>query len=203
MKRLYTIIPIIIVFLCVFAACAIPPIGNMKRARDAVLQAENDENAVNYASATLLQARNFLARMQAEADARRYDEARKLAALAITYAEVAIIRGERRVRAEEIRVRELRERAERIIRNEEDLIARILNDINNARLVPNTQIDFDEISRTMNFVQLLLNLHRQNFEAGNYQDVITSDGMFGGASRVIDSIDVTLGKDPKDPWGRQ
>ena len=166
MKKLYKIIPLILIFLWVFAACATPPIDDMNRAQDAVLRAENDANAVNYASPTLLQARDALSRMQAEADARRYDAARNLAIEAINHAERAIADG----RAAEIRARE---EAENVIRNLEELMTQTSNAINNARQVPNLQIDFNAISREMDLAQRAFDETRQSFQAGNYRDVIS------------------------------
>ena len=166
MKKKYLIFTLILTFLWVFISCATPPIDDMNRAQDAVLRAENDANAVNYASPTLLQARDALARMEAEADARRYDAARNLASEAINYAERAMADG----RAGAARARD---EAESVIRNLDDLMAQTSNAINNARQVPNLQIDFDSISREMDLAGRALDETKQSFQAGNYRDVIS------------------------------
>jgi hypothetical protein len=73
--------------------CAKPPLAEMDNAKEAVLKAENDANAVQYARGTLTRAQDALKRMQSEADAKRYDAAKTNAAEAITAAERAISEG--------------------------------------------------------------------------------------------------------------
>jgi len=70
--------------------CAKPPVEEMDRARDAVFKAENDANAVQYASDTLAKARDAIKRMEMEADSKNYDAAKNSAAEAIAAAEKAI-----------------------------------------------------------------------------------------------------------------
>ena len=166
MKKLYLIIPSILILGWLLIACATPPIDDMNRAQDAVIRAENDANAVNYASPTLLQARDALARMQAEADARRYDAARNLAAEAIRHAERAISEGrDGAARA--------REEAESVIRELGGLMSETTNAINAARRVPNTQLNFDAISREMDVARRAYDEIQQSFEASRYRDVIS------------------------------
>ena len=74
-------------------ACVTPPLEEMNQALDAVTRAENDANAVAYAPDALVRARNALVQMQNEADAKRYDAARDFAAEAILNAERAIADG--------------------------------------------------------------------------------------------------------------
>jgi hypothetical protein len=70
--------------------CDKPPIEEMHSATVAVSRAENDPDVINYAASTLSQAREALAQMQAEADAKRYDEAKQLASEAESLAGKAI-----------------------------------------------------------------------------------------------------------------
>ena len=93
MKKTKFLITIGILLIILLAACAAPPTEEMERAQDAVARAENNANAVRYASNTLVRARDALGRMQIEADARRYDAARNHAAEAIALAERAIDEG--------------------------------------------------------------------------------------------------------------
>jgi len=65
----------------------------MEMAHNAVTRAENDADAVTFASGVLVRARDALTRMQNEADAKRYDAAKTYAAEAITQAERAIAEG--------------------------------------------------------------------------------------------------------------
>jgi len=73
--------------------CARPPVDEMNDATEAVTRAENDNDAVLYASTTLARAREALARMRQAADSRRFDAARAYAAEAIATAERAIAEG--------------------------------------------------------------------------------------------------------------
>jgi len=70
--------------------CAKPPVEEMDRAREAVFKAENDANAVQYASGTLARARDALKRMESEAESKNYENAKTSAAEAIAAAEKAI-----------------------------------------------------------------------------------------------------------------
>ncbi|MDR2102358.1 MAG: DUF4398 domain-containing protein, partial [Treponema sp.] len=70
--------------------CAKPPTEEMNNAAAAVTRAENDADAVTYAGNLLVRARDTLTRMQIEAEAKRYDAARALAAEAISAADKAI-----------------------------------------------------------------------------------------------------------------
>jgi hypothetical protein len=76
--------------LILITACATPPIEEMEAARTAVTRAENDPDVVAYAISALARAREALANMEAEAQAKRYDTARSYAAEAQTGAEKAI-----------------------------------------------------------------------------------------------------------------
>jgi len=89
MKLIYTFC----ILLVLVIGCAKPPIAEMESAREAVFRAENNADAVQYASGTLARARDSLRRMQDEADNKRYDAARTHAADAISAAERAIADG--------------------------------------------------------------------------------------------------------------
>jgi vacuolar-type H+-ATPase subunit D/Vma8 len=81
------------IILSLVIGCAKPPTEEMDSAKEAVFKAQNDANAVQYASGTLTRAQNSLRLMQSEADAKRYDAARTHAAEAIAAAERAITEG--------------------------------------------------------------------------------------------------------------
>ncbi|MDR2659835.1 MAG: DUF4398 domain-containing protein [Spirochaetaceae bacterium] len=88
-KLKYGFLAIIIAAVC-FAGCAKPPIEEMNNAIAAVSRAENDPDVINYAATVLARAREALAQMQVEADAKRYDAAKRLASDAQALAERAI-----------------------------------------------------------------------------------------------------------------
>ena len=166
MKKFSLIILSILILGWILVACATPPIDDMSRAQDSVNRAENDANVVAYANNTLLQARNSLSRMQSEADARRYDSARNLAAETINHAERAIAGG----RAGALRARD---EAENTISSLNNLLTETSNAINVARRTQNMQLDFGSISREMNLARQTYDEIRQSFEAGDYPDVIS------------------------------
>jgi hypothetical protein len=65
----------------------------MDNAASALARAEADQNAVAFAANTLARARDAVANMRAEAEAKRYDEAKRIASEAIALAERAIQEG--------------------------------------------------------------------------------------------------------------
>ena len=166
MKKIYFIIPAILILGWVLAACATPPVDDMNRAHEAVMRAENDPNVVAYASNTLLQARDALARMQTEADARRYNTTRTHAAEAISLAERAIADG----RTGEARARE---EAENTLRSVGQLLDETNSAVNAARRVPDIRLDFNAISREMSVARSAYEEAQRSFQEGNYRDVIS------------------------------
>ena len=82
-----------VIIAAVFAACAKPPTEEMNNASEAVTRAENDIDAVTYGAGSLARAKDALARMQAEADSKRYDSAKSYAAEAVAAAQRAIDEG--------------------------------------------------------------------------------------------------------------
>jgi hypothetical protein len=91
MKKLYFICTLFVI--TALSSCVTPPLEEMNKAQDAVIRAENDVDAVTYASDTIVRAREALTKMQSEANAKRYDAAKNLAAEAINLAERAITEG--------------------------------------------------------------------------------------------------------------
>jgi len=81
---IFCIVPILVM------GCAKPPVEEMEKAREAVFKAENDANAVQYASGTLARARDAIKRMEMEADSKNYEAAKTNAAEAVLAAEKAI-----------------------------------------------------------------------------------------------------------------
>jgi hypothetical protein len=73
--------------------CAKPPVAEMNSAKEAVARAENDADAALYAGGSLARARDALARMQTEADSKRYDAAKTYAAEAEAAADKAVADG--------------------------------------------------------------------------------------------------------------
>jgi hypothetical protein len=90
MKQLRYLPVVFIISLVLLASCAKPPVEEMNNAIAAVSRAENDPDVTTYAANSLARARDALGSMQSEADAKRYDAAKRLAADAQSLAEKAI-----------------------------------------------------------------------------------------------------------------
>ncbi|MDR0410227.1 MAG: DUF4398 domain-containing protein [Spirochaetaceae bacterium] len=131
----------VLIAAAVLAGCAKPPVEEMNDAIAAVSRAENDPDVINYAANALLRAREALAQMQSEADAKRYDAARRLAGDAQDLAEKAISES----RAAASRIREDAENAIRAMQNALDETDQTLSNARRSRPagVNITQLDND------------------------------------------------------------
>lgn len=114
----------IIVTAVTLAGCAKPPTEEMENAIAAVSRAENDPDVINYAAPALARAREALAQMQSEADAKRYNEARRLAGEAQSLAEKAVSDA----RSAIARAREEAENAIRLMQNSISETEQVLSD---------------------------------------------------------------------------
>ena len=174
MKKHNILLSALLVFGLILVACATPPVEEMDRAHDAVIRAESDPNAVNYAGHLLTLARDALTRMQSEADARRFEAARNFAAEAINLAERAITEGgigAARARAE----------AENLLDILSAPLAETTNAVNAARQAGNLDLDFDALSGDLDLARRSYNNGRQSFVENNYNDAIT----LGNNARAI------------------
>jgi hypothetical protein len=158
-------IPALLVLVFIMAACARPPTEEMERAHDAVIRAESDADAVNFAGNALIRARDALTRMQNEADAKRYEAARNFAAEAISNAERAIAEG----RAGAARARE---NAENQITNLAGILTDTANALDAARQLDNIDLDFNALSRDMDQAHVTYDAARQSLEANDHRDAI-------------------------------
>ncbi|MDR2343151.1 MAG: DUF4398 domain-containing protein [Spirochaetaceae bacterium] len=122
------------------AACAKPPVEEMNNAIAEVSRAENNPDVVNYAANALARAREALTQMQAEADAKRYDNAKRLAADAQSLAEKAISDS----RTAALRIREEADSAVNAMRN---AISETEQTLNNARRSRPAGVDINKLDR--------------------------------------------------------
>jgi len=174
MKKHNILLSALLVFGLILAACATPPVEEMDRAHDAVIRAESDPNAVNYAGHLLTLARDALTRMQSEADARRFEAARNFAAEAINLAERAITEGgtgAARARAE----------AEALLDILSAPLAETTNAVNAAQQAGNLDLDFDALAEDLDLARRSYNNGRQSLVTNNYNDAIT----LGNNARAI------------------
>jgi flagellar biosynthesis/type III secretory pathway protein FliH len=144
--------------------CATPPTDEMNRATEAVTRAENDNNAVTYAGGSIARAKDALARMNAEADAKNYDSARSYAAEAITAAERAINDG----RAEADRARN---EAGTFITNLKPLLEETEQGINAARKA-RLPLDFKSIDNDFDEARSNTAQAEAAYAASRYRDAI-------------------------------
>jgi hypothetical protein len=165
MKRIINAICVAFVFALAISACSAPPTEEMQRARDAVTRAENDADAVAYAGNTVVHARDALTRMQDEADSKNYDTAKEFAIEAINSAEKAIADGQA---AKERSKTE----ASTLLDSVQNSLAETSNAINNARNVPDIQLDFDALTQDTDDARQTYGEAQQSFEDGNNPDAI-------------------------------
>ena len=165
MKRIFSAICVAFVFVLAISACSAPPTEEMQRARDAVTRAENDADAVAYAGNTVVHARDALTRMQDEADSKNYDTAKEYALEAINSANKAIADGQsakERSKAE----------ASALLDSVQNSLAETSNAINNARSVPDIQLDFNAITQDTDEARQIYGEAQQSFQDGNNPDAI-------------------------------
>ena len=165
MKKHNLLLAALFVFGLIMAACARPPIQHMNMAHDAVIRAESDADAVNYASGLLVRARDTLTRMQNEADARRFEAATNFADEAISLAERAIVEG----RAGAVRARD---EAATLINNLTAPLAETTNALNAARHADHLNLDFGALSEDLYSARQNYDDARRSYANNNYIDAI-------------------------------
>jgi hypothetical protein len=158
------------------ASCAKPPVQEMDAASSAVTRAENDADAVAYASGTLARARDALNRMQTEAEARRYDAAKTFAAEAVSAAEKAIADGK-------TGAARTREDAEGLVMGLRGSIPETESSIRAAKRAGNLQVDFNAVDRDFETARRTADQAEVSLAGNNYADAVekgrTARGMLG------------------------
>ena len=180
MKTIINAIILAFVFALAISACAAPPTEEMQRARDAVTRAENDADAVAYAGNTVVHARDALTRMQDEADSKNYDTAKEFAIEAINSANKAIADGQsakERSKAE----------ASTLLNSVQNSLAETSNAIDNARNVPDIQLDFGALTQKTDEARDTYGEAQQSFQDGNNQDAIAKGQSVRGQLSDINS----------------
>jgi hypothetical protein len=165
MKRIINAIYVAFIFAFAISACSAPPTEEMQRARDAVTRAENDADAVAYAGNTVIHARDALTRMQDEADSKNYDTAKEFAIEAINSANKAI------ADSQSAKERSKTE-ASTILNSVQSSLAETSNAINNARNVPDIQLDFNTLTQETDEARDTYGEAQQSFQDGNNPDAI-------------------------------
>ena len=163
MKKVTVTLLVFFIFGLVFIACATPPQEDMDKALDAVFRAESDPDAVAYAPLLLTRARDALTRMQSEADAKNYDEAKRFAAEAINNAERAISDGR-------VAAARAKEEADRLLTVIPDTLEETSNIVNGANGLPG----LEELSGEVDLARETFDNAQQHFEEENYIDAIST-----------------------------
>ncbi|MCL2129311.1 MAG: DUF4398 domain-containing protein [Treponema sp.] len=163
MKIIKTTLPILIILL--ITACATPPTEEMNMAKDAVVRAENDADAVAYAPNLLVRARDALTKMQNEANNKRYDSAKNFANEAVNYAERAISEG----RAGAARARE---EAANLVNGLQTPLAETANALDNAQR-NDIILDYDGLSSDLDTANQTYDNAKQSLQADDYPRAIT------------------------------
>jgi len=164
MKKVHFFVGLAFILALTVAGCARPPVDDMNNATEAVIRAENDNDAVLYAPTTLARAREALARMRQEADARRFDAARAYAAEAIASAERAIAEG--RTGAERAR-----REAHALLTDLPPLIAETEQGMNAARDA-GLDLDFGSLEGDLNGARVNANQAVEAYSFGLYGEAL-------------------------------
>jgi len=165
MKKL-SVVFIIIFVLGLVSACSTPPKEEMEKAHDAVTRAENDANAVTYASNILVRARDALTRMENEAEAKRYDTAKTYAAEAVTQAERAIAEG--RTGAARIK-----DEAENLVNSLAAPLAETAKSLDAAWQAETIMLDFGSLNTDLEEARRTYGDARQSIENSRYREAVS------------------------------
>jgi hypothetical protein len=160
----YTFFATVLALAVLTLGCAKPPTEEMNNAIEAVLRAENDKDAVTYASNSIARARDALARMQTEADSKRYDTAASNAAEAIAAAERAITEG----RTGAARARD---EAAAIVSQLQPLLTETEQGVNAAKTA-GLPLDFVSLDRDLDMAHLNVDEAQIALSDSRYRDAI-------------------------------
>jgi hypothetical protein len=174
-----------------WSACAQPPTEEMENARTAVTRAENDADALTYASSALARARAALDSMQAEAEAKRYDAAKNYAAEAISAADKALADGKTgSARA--------REEAAALVSSVKGTLAETQQSIDSAKTVQNIDLDFNGIDQDFETARRTTDQAELSLAGNNYADALNkcrdARGLLGDISAKIAGAATTVSR---------
>jgi hypothetical protein len=163
----------------------------MDAAESAVIRAENDSDAVNFAGNSLTRAREALNRMREEAASKRYDAAKNYAAEAVAAANKAISDG----RAASARARE---EAGSLLATVRDSLEETGQAIGNAKEVENIDLDFNAVDQDFDAAQRAADQAEVSLAGNKYQDSMeksrTARGILGDISSKIAGATVAVSR---------
>ncbi len=156
---------IALVSLLVLFSCAKPPTAEMDAATAAVAKAQSDTNVTQYAPDSLRRATDSLAKMKAEADAKRYDSAKALAQETIKLADQAIADGA-------AGLERAKDEAAGLIASGKSLVLEVTNALNGAKKVPRIKLNFADITKQFNNAKATLASAEKDQGDGNFKGAI-------------------------------
>jgi hypothetical protein len=181
-SRFIAVMGIMAVLSVLWGGCAKPPEAEMDAAESAVIRAENDSDAINFAGSSLTRAREALSRMREEAASKRYDAAKNYAAEALEAANKAISDG----RAASARARE---EAAALLATVRDSLEETGQAIDSAKTVENIELDFNEVDQDYDTALRTTDQAEVSLAGSKYQDSMeksrTARGILGDISSRI------------------
>jgi hypothetical protein len=159
-----SLIFVLLVSMSLITGCARPAIDEMNAAEEAVSRAENDPDAVSYSGNLIAQAKDSLAMMYDEADAKNYNAAINYANDAIAFAERAINEGSGQAWLK-------KNEATAIMSNLGAQIMETGQRIETAKAA-NLPLDFNSIDSDFNSAQSTYNQARSAMSGNRYQEAI-------------------------------
>jgi hypothetical protein len=174
-----------------WTGCEKPPVAEMEAAESAVIRAENDSDAINYAGTSLTRAREALSRMREEAASKRYDAAKNYAAEAIGAANKAISDG----RAASVRARE---EAAALLATVKGTLEETGQTIDNAKTVKNIDLDFNAVDQDFDTARQTTDQAEVSLAGNKYQDSMEKSraarGILGDISARIAGATVVVSR---------
>jgi len=179
-----SLICVLLVSLALMASCTKPPTEEINNAEEAVARAENDPDAVSYSGNLIAQAKEALALMYEEVDAKRYDSAKNYANEAISLAERAIDEG----RSASLSARN---EATTIMSNLKNQMLDTEHRIDNAKAAE-LPLDFDAIDSEFNNVQRTYDQAQSAMSGSRYQEAIfLSNSVRAGLNSINQKLGTT------------
>jgi len=179
-----SLICVFIFSLVLLTGCTKPPTEEMNNAEEAVSRAENDPDAVSYAGNLVQRAKDSLALMHEEADAKRYDAA-------ITYANDAITLADRAINEGRIEAMRTREQAIKTLAEVRPLLLETEKRIDNAKS-SKLPLDYDSIDRDLNTAQRTYDQAQSAVAGSRYQEAIfLGNNVRSGLAGINQKLGVT------------
>jgi len=181
---LNSLICVFLFSLVLMTGCTKPPTEEMNNAEEAVARAENDPDAVSYAGNLVQRAKDSLALMHEEADAKRYDAA-------ITYANDAITLADRAINEGRVEAMRTREQAINALSTLRPQLLETEQRIDNAKTAK-LPLDYDSIDRDFYTAQRTYDQAQSAIAGNRYQEAIfLSNNVRAGLNSVNQKLGAT------------